>query len=418
MKIKKLCLCFVCIIFMVSINLSVLTVEYSADMPTDNFDAISSYRSNGDYIIQWEQGYGRLPIWSARYEGPQPTGDADNDGKNELLIGGRDPFMRVMKWDDQQQTYYEQQKIIDPVLGIGYTILGLGSATGFSIADVDNNGNNDIGVAWGRHFSFFTWDGSHYQKRGMYIVTSDVGWETTLDCFIGDCNNDGKNEVIITGSYNNQETPEVLILKWDGNQLVKESSWNAPGRESVYFPWVADVDNDGNNEIICNTNVTVVLNWNPFQQIWEPTVIACYSTETGYPFGAVSKDSNADGKPEIHVTFYTPEIAIFEWNGTNYEQIFHKVWPGEEATIEAIDVGDVDGDGIAEVCVGTNFIHILQWNGETYEEESIITETYGLLAVTCVGDFDNDGLLEINAGAVGLSSFESPYKSWIFKYQG
>jgi len=38
-----------------------------------------------------------------------------------------------------------------------------------------------------------------------------------------------------------------------------------------------------------------------------------------------------------------------------------------------------------------------------------------LLAVTCVGDFDNDGMDEINAGAVGVSFGES-YKSWIFKY--
>ena len=76
----------------------------------------------GTYGIQWEQDYGTLWWWSARYEGPQPVGDADNDGKNELLIGGRDPFMRVMKWDETQQTYYEQQKIIDPVFGIGYGI--------------------------------------------------------------------------------------------------------------------------------------------------------------------------------------------------------------------------------------------------------------------------------------------------------
>jgi len=52
----------------------------------------------------------------------------------------------------------------------------------------------------------------------------------------------------------------------------------------------------------------------------------------------------------------------------------------------------VDGDGVQEVCVGTNYVHILQWNGTTYEEEHVI-----------------------NAGAVGVSGDES-YKSWIFKY--
>ncbi|HHH77952.1 MAG TPA: hypothetical protein ENL18_01900, partial [Thermoplasmatales archaeon] len=72
----------------------------------------TSVSSDDTYGIQWEKSYGRNPMWSARYEGPQPVGDADNDWKNELLIGGRDPFLRVMKWDESKQTYYEQAKII------------------------------------------------------------------------------------------------------------------------------------------------------------------------------------------------------------------------------------------------------------------------------------------------------------------
>ena len=371
-------------------------------------------KSDGTYEIQWEKSYGKIPMWSARYEGPQPVGDADNDGKNELLIGGRDPFMRVMKWDESSQTYYEQAKIIDPVFGIGYPF-ALGSATGFAIADIDNDGLNEIGVAWGRHFSAFKWDGSHYKKMGMYAITKNRGWETTLDCAVGDVDNDGKNEVVVTGGYNDPSIPEVLVLSWDGSKFVKESEWNAPHEESIYFPWIADVDNDGKNEIICNTNETVVLNWNVTSNSWEPTVVSTYEEKDIYPFGCVSKDSNGNGIPDIHVTFYAPELKIFEWNGTAYEEKWSHYWQGEEGTIEAIDVGDVDGDGIPEVCVGTNYVHILQWNGTTYVEEHVIKDTYGLLAVTCVGDFDNDGKNEINAGAVGVP-FGEPYMSWIFKY--
>ncbi len=368
-----------------------------------------------DFGVQWEKSYGRLALWSARYEGPQPVGDADNDGKNELLIGGRDPFMRVMQYDEMAETYVEQARIMDPVFGIGYTLLGLGSATGFFIGDADNDGDNEIGVAWGRHFSSFAWDGSRYQKTGQYIVTDARGWETTLDCMVGDVDNDGLNEVVVTGGYRSG-TPEVLVLQWNGDAYIAESSWNAPGSQSVYFPWIADVDDDGANEIIINTNETIALQWNG--TAWQPSVVARYGEDTGYPFGCVSKDSDRDGRPEIHVTFYTPELAIYEWNGTAYEQKYRHVWQDEDATIEAIDVGDVDDDGIPEVCVGTNHVHILQWNNDTgtYDEEYHIDETFGMLAVTCVGDMDNDGILEINAGAVGVDSRDMPYKSWILKY--
>jgi len=69
------------------------------------------------------------------------------------------------------------------------------------------------------------------------------------------------------------------------------------------------------------------------------------------------------------------------------------------------------------VCVGTDKIHIFEWNGSGYEEEYFINDTYGLLAVTCVGDFDNDGNIEINAGSVGLTEEGQHYMSWILKYR-
>ena len=386
-----------------------------------------SNSNNGSYVVQWSKDYGKLDWWSARYEGPQPVGDADNDGKNELLIGGRDPFMRVMKWDESSQTYYEQAKIIDPVFGIGYSIgfrIGnkyrdipepFGSATGFSIADIDNDGLNEIGVAWGRHFSAFKWDGSRYKLMGRYIISDNKDeWDTTLDCIVGDVDNDGKNEVVVTGGYSNGSIAEVIVLSWDGEEFIKKSEWNAPGRESVYFPWIADVDNDGENELIVGPgNSLVVLNWDGNEFI--PTTLKTYSRHTQV-FGCVAKDSNGNGIPDIHVTFGSPDLEIWEWNGTAYEEKYSRTWKWEDETIEAIDIGDVDYDGIPEVCVGTNYIHILQWNGTSYVEEYTINETFGTLAVTCVGDFDNDGKDEINAGSVWKDD-DKPYMEWIFKFE-
>ncbi|MBC7129506.1 MAG: hypothetical protein H5T45_07300 [Thermoplasmatales archaeon] len=371
-----------------------------------------STSEGGKFIIQWEKSYGNLWWWSARYEGPQPVGDADNDGKNELLIGGRDPFLRVMKWDERKQTYYEQARIVDPVFGIGYSLFGIpqpfGSATGFCVGDIDNDGKNEIGVAWGRHFSFFEWNGLRYKKEGMYVVYDGQRWGTTLDCIVGDYDNDGINEVIVTGGFNN--APSLVAIRWDGSKFVEEASW---GNEAIYFPWIADVDNDGKNEVIVgHGRDLVVLKWDGEKFISNTIERFQYQV-----FGCVGKDSNGDGINEIHVTFYAPRLCIYRWNNSSYEKLFDAFWQGEEDTIEAIDVGNVDNDALPEVCVGTDKIHILQWNGNEYEEEYLINDTYGLLAVTCVGDFDNDGKNEINAGAVGVSMGED-YKAWIFKYSG
>jgi len=367
---------------------------------------------DNDFGIQWQHSYGRIPWWSARYEGPQPVGDADNDGKNELLLGGRDPFMRVMKYDEERG-YYEQARIIDPVWGLGYNFMGIpepfGSATGFSIADIDNDGKNEIGVAWGRHFSAFKWNGKGYEKMGMYPIVTG-GWGTTLDCIVGDVDNDGKNEVVVTGGYSDN-IAEVIVLQWDGEKFVKESEWNYPDSYWVYFPWIADVDGDGRNELLVNTNATMVLKWEDGE--WKSQVVA-YHNES-YPFACVAKDSDGDGKPEIHVTFYAPMLKIYEYSNGSYVEKASFYWEGEEGTIEAIDVGNVDNDAMPEIAVGTNYVHVIQWNGYAYQEEYLINSTHGLLAVTCIGDFDNDGKNEINAASVG----EPPggkYEAWIFKY--
>jgi hypothetical protein len=122
-----------------------------------------------------------------------------------------------------------------------------------------------------------------------------------------------------------------------------------------------------------------------------------------------------DGKDEIHVGYYSPKITIFEYNNTNYYIKYEKEWPGEGVLIESLDVGDVDEDGINEVCAGTDIIHILQWNNNTYIEEAVIDETFGSLAVLNIGDCDNDGKNEIHAGSVIVDSGDD-FMAWIFKY--
>ena len=161
-------------------------------------------------------------------------------------------------------------------------------------------------------------------------------------------------------------------------------------------------------------NKVVVLDWDKETGEFDPTVLKTTEGWESWPFACICKDSDMDGKNEIHVGYYSPEITIFEWNGTGYEVKFEKQWPGEDAIIEGLDVGDVDDDGMAEVCAGTNLVHILQWNGSTYVEEAVLP-TFGGLAVVSIGDCDNDGRNEINVGSVWVERGQD-FMSWVFKY--
>ena len=366
--------------------------------------------SSDDYGIQWQMSYGSSAMYGARYEGPQPIGDCDNDGENELLIGGRDAMLRVMDWNQNEKTYDQTRALHGPF----YPLLRF-DAGGFAIGDVTNDGKNEIAVTW--------YSAIHKWIAGRYWI---IGWNPWIfkngggsaDCYIGDCNNDGKNELIVSGGpmRTSSTVPEIVIFKWNGFRLVKIAQWEDTSDGYVYMPGLGDVDEDNENEIVCGTsNKVVVLDWNKETSQFDATIIKYTSGWENYPFACVCKDSDGDGKNEIHVGYYSPRITIFEWNGTGYETKYEKYWPGEGAIIEGLDVGDTDNDGNAEVCAGTDKIHILQWDGSTYVEEALITETYGDLSVVAVGDCDNDGLNEINAGAVDVDQGQN-FMSWVFKY--
>ncbi len=363
-----------------------------------------------DYGIQWEMNFDSDRRYGARYEGPQPIGDCDNDGLNEMIVGGRDNKLRIFEWNKDKQTYLEMHTLFPP-----FYPLQDSDAGGFAIGDLTKDGKNEIAATWG--VSIHKWLLGKYRIIGYnsWIFNNGGG---SGDCYIGDYDDDGENELIVSGGPMDDwsDCPEITIFRWNGISLVKEAEWNNPdhGYTHIYMPGLADIDDDGKNEIVCGSGFKIfVLDWDAENKIFEETIIK----ETGedyYPFACVLKDSDMDGKNEIHVGYWSPMISIFEWNGTGYEIKYEKEWPGEGTLIEGLDVGDVDNDSFNEVCAGTNLIHILQWNGDTYIEEAVLP-TFGHLAVVIVGDCDNDGLNEIHAGSVMIDEGEE-FMSWVFKY--
>ena len=396
----------VLILFITSIGFT------SANSNSNTFDSDEpSQLTNSEYGIQWMMEYGSNPSTDARFQGPQPIGDCDNDGKNELLISGKDSTIRVMKWNENQQTY-KQIRALHPPL---YPFIRC-DAGGMAIGDVTNDGKNEIAATWFTtvyRYVFFK-----YWLIGLdnYIFSNNGG---SADCLIGDCDNDGKNELILSGGplWEQESTvAEITVFRWSGLFLKKVAEWKDPDVDGyVYMAGLGDVDDDGQNEIVCAySRKVIVLNWDEEHKVFIPTEI--YRTYQGQddPFGIVCKDCDNDGKSEILLSYRDPRITIFKWNGTAYPIQFDISWPGGDPVIEGIDVGDTDDDGLNEVCAGAGMTYILQWNGTTYVEEAVLP-TFGWMAVVCIGDCDNDGKNEINAGNVIIESGQQ-FTEWVFKY--
>lgn len=407
---KKLVLnvILVLMVFISSIGISSavnLNMGSRVSQPTESM-------SNG-YGLQWMMQYGNDPRTDARYQGPQPIGDCDNDGKNELLISGRDCNIRVMKWDEQKKSYEQVRSLRPPF----YPLVRC-DAGGMAIGDVTNDGKNEVAATW--YTTVYRYVGFKYWIIGVnpYIFLNNGG---SADCLIGDCDNDGKNELILSGGPGwdeNSPVAEITVFRWNGLFLRKVAEWKDPDVNGYcYMPGLGDVDDDGENELVCAyANKVVVLKWDKENKVFVSQEILKTYPGLNSPFGIVCKDCDNDGKAEILLSYYAPRIRIFKWNGTGYATQFDKTWVGGEPVIEGIDVGDTDDDGLNEVCAGAGMTYILQWNGTTYVEEAVLP-TFGWMAVVCIGDCDNDGKNEINAGNVEVNvDAGEQFTEWVFKY--
>jgi len=408
MKKKIISILIVLVIGMV--NLSVVSANLNItnnEKYTDNKQI--EYVFSENYSLQWEMNFGSDWDYGGRFEGPQPIGDCDNDGKNEMLVGGRDGKIRVFEWDETKQTYLEMHTIFCPFYPFVTLLPG-----GFAIGDMDGDGKNEIGASFGT--SVYRW------IRGKYKIIGYNNWiflrgGASADCYIGDYDNDGENELIVSGNqgFEGSNVPEIVIFRLGRLRLIKEAVWNNPDPwyTHVYMAGLGDVDDDGENEIVCGSGFKVfVLDWNKDEKKFDETILET-TTDNYYPFACVCKDSDGDGKAEIHLGYEAPKISIYEWNGSGYVRKFVKEWYGEGGIIEGLDVGNVDDDPVAEVCAGTDLVHILNWDGNTYVEEAVLP-TFGVLAVVAVGDCDNDGKNELHAGSV-ITNHED-FMSWVFKY--
>jgi hypothetical protein len=356
--------------------------------------------SSDSWELQWSHNYGGM----GHSQLAQPVGDLDDDGVNEIIVGGYENsgMCRILSYDAAEQTYIEEYSWYIP--GGSYHI-----PTGACIVDINEDGVLELVVAWG-----FT------GADGVYVYTWDGTTLTTLDCYNGDgvdflydvfaCDydDDGHVEIIVSNAPNMGTSPwHVYALGWDVDHFVPETFWACPNGASCECPmvWGDDVDNDGKTEIVADvsndgvyTAGTWALNWNSDSQQWDAVPIwTQYGDATVYGIGIA--DIDGDGTPEIGVGSYggTPGGWLFEWNGAEYEMVWHQEYPGGEPVIESVALGDADNDGHQEFVFGTQQVHIIGWNGDSYYEKATLTDPQSMLAGMNICDFDTDGFNELKA---------------------
>jgi preprotein translocase subunit SecG len=250
-------------------------------------------------------------------------------------------------------------------------------------------------------FPYLTFSGScqgtisnDYNLDAELNLTGET-YTTIFAVTVGDCDNDGNNELIANYDWyiDDEPTPITVILEYKNGEYSVESEiedfsmqfHRGSTTQGTHHFVVGDAINDGENEILMPGIYKDVVGIYLFKYdgiryniIWEVT-------ETKYNDCEIY-DINRDGLNEIIVT----GMGIMQWNETEFENL------GPLRNAEGVRLGDMDGDGEMELVLssGSLGIEVYKWEDDGLVLHGSATESGYSSVGFGVTDSDDDGMDE------------------------
>jgi hypothetical protein len=324
------------------------------------------------------------------------VGDVDNDGQNELISGEGDEtqngVVTVYEYNTATQAFEAAWSQSFPADS------GSTEVTGLAVGDVDGDGLNElvVGNRQGSNLGAPVGGEVHvFENTGINTyaeVWSDfLGDMITVS--IGDVDNDSANE-IIASNMGGGSTSGTVIYDYNSGTLTYDRSWesNQIVDANEHENAVADVDNDGLNElIICGLSNTAVLKKNDgtYDIVWQTTVTT--SEGKGSMF---TGDADNDGINELLLAELTgglQTLKVYKYSSGTYELIWTSPALSTVNPHSGLFVGELDNDGANEIIMNQNvYKFINSYFDIIFDGSSTDINGYPVF----IGDPDNDGLNE------------------------
>ncbi len=306
------------------------------------------HNPDGTYSLSWSE-YIQNVGWGVT---AAVVGDIDNDTENEIVVAASSPHdvssggtIRIYEYKNGTYVSFWSTTIGEYI-----------EHNGLSIGDADNDGKNEllVGVSWyGRKMLMFKHNtGNIYDQVWNEISGNDV-----ISTFIGDVDNDGQNELIAgTGQWSSYDVRIYEHLTDNSYSVAWNNQWSSHRHESVF---VGDSDNDGKNELLVIRNNPwgndddVVLfehtGGNTYSLNWSQALVQQGGASHT---NAVIGDVDNDGSNEFAVTTGDSILLCKYENGT-----YINIW-NSTAHVRSVQIKDVDNDGKNELVAGGDRIYI------------------------------------------------------------
>jgi uncharacterized protein YuzB (UPF0349 family) len=424
------------------------------------------YAQSDSFILEAEQNWDTFGVGGTCISGGNNLflGDVDDDGVIEIITGGssynllpdrtttsRDAPLRIWNWNGNKVTLELKQN-------------WPGNINCVFASDVDCDGQVELLTSGstrnqtGSYPSLRVWS---YDGASLTLKAS-VEDTSTSAIFASDLDQDGTQEILTVGRFNNVSQNGARLYVWDltDKSLAMKSSseWCISNVTSVSSVFAQELDNDGSIEVITSgyaydlknssgqlrvwdydgTGLTLKANeeWRLIEGVYALTIAGGVQGNTAVHNVKVG-DVDSDGVPEIVTVGFTydgedvnAQLRIWSWNGSRLVLEKSKEWMTDYVTVaQCVSLSDVDGDSRLEILtsggVGAegSFVNnatdpnqaqlrVWSWDGTelSLEQGKDWTINDGVYAFNVgAGDLDGDGATEIvTVGCMTTSNLCDP----------
>jgi len=269
------------------------------------------------------------------------------------------------------------------------------------IGDIDSDGRDE--------YVFASYNSNNGCGSGfIYVydaITHTLEWQSEANMFqclgstgiqdlaIGDVDDDGRKEIVMVTDYRGQGVIYII----DGRTYALKHTYYYDRGSPMYQVEIADVDNDGETEIVagcCKSYsdspgvLVYIIDGKTGIVEWHSISLGPH----GYIYSLEVGDIDGDDLPEI--------VAVND-NIFVIDGISHQQWQSGRNDFLGLDLYDIDNDGIKEIVAGTSIGDVIALDGRNYGEKlNINAEDFPIVGLRAC-DIGQNGEIDIVYGCEG-----------------